>query len=88
MDLLYRSEIPPTRVAKFAKEAVLSRYVGIITFSIENELVAFVICDSTDMRRQDVMRSAPLLAILAKYDEHIEAIQNFTKKYGENVLVS
>lgn len=87
MKLLYHSDIPSSRFAKFALQAVLSRYIGLITFSVMGGLVAYVICDSTDMRRRDTLASAPLLAILPRYDQHLEAIQQFAEKYGYHVLV-
>ena len=76
LELLYRSKLPPKRFSKFARQAVLSRYVGLITFSVSDSLIAHVICDSTDMRR-DTPASAPLLAIIPQYEQHIDVLRRY-----------
>jgi hypothetical protein len=86
LQLLYQSDIPPKRLVAFARQANLSRYVGLIKFSVAESLVAYVICDSTDMRR-DAPAAPPLLAFLPRYDEHIEAIVDFVEKLGGRALV-
>lgn len=86
LELLYHSVIPSDRLTIFIRQAVLSRYVGMIKFSVAEDLVAYVICDSTDMRRE-APAAAPLLAIVARYNEHVEAIAEFAKKFGDKVIV-
>lgn len=82
LELLYRSQIPPNRFFKFARQAVLSRYVGLITLTVADSLIAHIICDSTDMRR-DAPAAAPLLAIIPQYEQHIEIL----RKYKPGVLI-
>lgn len=86
LELLYRSDIPAERIAVFARQANLSRYVGLIEFSVAETLVAYVVCDSTDMRR-DAPAAPPLLAVIPHYDQHLEAIATFTKGLASNALV-
>jgi hypothetical protein len=69
-------QITPSRFANFARNVLLSRYVGLITFSVADDLIAHIICDSTDMRR-DTPGSAPLLAIIPKYEQHLTALKQF-----------
>lgn len=76
LELLYKSEIPATRFAGFARQAVLSRYVGLITFFVGDQVAAYILCDSTDMHRS-VPASAPLLAIIPRYDEHIDVLRKY-----------
>ena len=76
LELLYHSEIPSGRFAKFAQQAVLSRYVGLISFSVADNLIAHIICDSTDMRRE-APASAPLLAIIPQYEQHIDVLRQY-----------
>ncbi len=73
---LFTPEISPARYANFARHALLSRYVGLITFSVADDLIAHIICDSTDMRR-DTPDSAPLLAIIPRYEEHIDVLRQY-----------
>ena len=79
LELLYRSAIPAARQALFARQAVLSRYVGLITFSVTDGIIAHIIYDSTDMRR-DAPAPAPLLAILLHppYEQHIDVLREYT----------
>lgn len=86
LELLYRSSISPGRIAAFARQANLSRYIGLIKFSVAETLVAYIICDSTDMRR-DAPAAPPLLAIVPQYDQHVEAIAAFTKGLAGAALV-
>lgn len=74
LELLYKSHIPASRFAAFAQQAVLSRYVGLITYYVADQVVAYIICDSTDMHR-GVPAAAPLLAIIPQYAEHIEVLR-------------
>jgi len=74
LQLLYKSRIPSIRFAAFARQAVLSRYVGLITYYVEDQVVAYIICDSTDMHR-GAPAAAPLLAIIPQYEEHIEYLR-------------
>lgn len=76
LEYLYKSQIPPTRYAAFAREAVLSRYVGLITYFVETQVVAYIICDSTDMHR-GAPAVAPLLAIIPQYEEHVEVLRQY-----------
>lgn len=82
LELLYRSQFPPARFAAFVRQAVLSRYVGLITFTVADNLLAHVICDSTDMRRNSPA-AAPLLAIIPQYEQHIEIL----RKYRPEALI-
>jgi hypothetical protein len=77
LELLYQSVIPSARLAAFAKQAVLSRYVGLITFSVSDSIIAHIIYDSTDMRRA-APAATPLLAILLypPYDQYVEVLRN------------
>lgn len=77
LEQLYRSTIPATRLAAFVRQAVLSRYVGLVTFSVGDHPLAHIIYDSTDMRR-DAPAAAPLLAILLHppYEHHIEVLRH------------
>jgi len=86
LELLYHSEIPPRRLVAFARQANLSRYVGLINFSVSENLVAYVICDSTDMRR-DTPAAPPLLAFLPRYNQHLEAIEEYVKRFAWKALV-
>ena len=76
LELLYRSEIPADRFSRFVRQAVLSRYVGMIIFSVDDDPVAYILCDSTDMRRE-APAAAPLLAIIPQYEQHIEALRKY-----------
>ncbi|HOP40419.1 MAG TPA: hypothetical protein PLI53_05200 [Geobacteraceae bacterium] len=76
LEFLYSSDVPSNRFADFARQAVLSRYVGLISFSVEDKLLAHIICDSTDMRR-NVPAPAPLLAIIPQYKEHIDVLRKY-----------
>ncbi len=69
-------QISPSRFADFARNVLLSRYVGLITFSVADDWIAHIICDSTDMRR-DTPGSAPLLAVIPKFEQHMTAIRQF-----------
>lgn len=82
LEFLYKSTLPAARLAAFSREAVLSRYVGLITFFVEDQVVAYILCDSTDMHRA-APSAAPLLAIIPQYEEHIEVLQ----KYQPEALV-
>ena len=84
---LFHSKIPPERTSLIAKGLILSRYVGMIKFSVGNELVAYVVCDSTDIRR-DIISEAPLLAIIPFFKEHIEAFKDYSKKFNTGALVA
>jgi hypothetical protein len=76
LELLYRSSFTPARIAAFAQQAVLSRYVGLVTFSVGDNPLAYIVYDSTDMRR-DAPAAAPLLAILlhASYENLIPVLR-------------
>jgi hypothetical protein len=76
LELLYMSQIPAKRFAEFARQAVLSRYVGLITYYVADQIVAYILCDSTDMHR-GAPAAAPLLAIIPQYEEHIEALRKY-----------
>lgn len=76
LELLYKSQIPSDRFAAFVRQAVLSRYVGLITYSVDDQKVAFIICDSTDMRRE-APAAAPLLAIIPQYEQHIDVLRKY-----------
>lgn len=76
LELLYKSLIPAARFAIFARQAVLSRYIGLITYLVADQVVAYIICDSTDMHRA-APSTAPLLAIIPQYEEHIEVLQQY-----------
>lgn len=76
LEFLYKSHIPATRFAAFSRQAVLSRYVGLITYFVADQVVAYIICDSTDMHR-GAPAAAPLLAIIPQYEEHIEVLQKY-----------
>ncbi len=76
LEILYLSNIPAGRFASFARQAMLSRYVGLITYFVANQIVAYIICDSTDMHR-GAPAAAPLLAIIPQYEEHIEALRKY-----------
>lgn len=82
LETLCKSEIPADRYAQFAQRVVLSRYVGLITYYVEDQLLAYIICDSTDMHRS-APATAPLLAIVPKYCEHIESLA----KYQPDALI-
>ena len=89
LSLLYRSEIEPTRVAKISQKLILSRYVGVIKFLVDDGLVAFVLCDSTDIRR-DIPSAAPLLAIIPFYDEYLlplEELQRTSATFSKKALL-
>lgn len=79
LEFLYKSHIPSMRFAAFARQAVLSRYVGLITYFVEDKVVAYIICDSTDMHR-GAPATAPLLAIIPQYKEHVEVLQKYLPK--------
>lgn len=82
LELLYKSRVPARRFAAFARKAVLSRYVGLITYCVTDQVVAYIICDSTDMYR-GAPAAAPLLAIFPQYEEHIEVL----RKYRPEALI-
>lgn len=79
LELLYMSEIPAVRFAEFARQAMLSRYVGLITYYVGEQIVAYILCDSTDMHRK-VPAAAPLLAVIPRYEEHIEVLRKYLPK--------
>lgn len=76
LELIYKSQIPAKRFAVFVRQAVLSRYIGLITYYVGDQVAAFIICDSTDMHR-GAPTAAPLLAIIPKYAEHIESLRKY-----------
>lgn len=76
LEYLYKSHVPSARFAAFARQAVLSRYVGLITYLVADQVVAYIICDSTDMHR-GAPATAPLLAIIPQYEEHVEVLRQY-----------
>ena len=76
LEILYLSNIPADRFASFARQAILSRYVGLITYYVADQIVAYIICDSTDMHR-GAPAAAPLLAIIPQYVEHIDVLRKY-----------
>lgn len=77
LEQLFHSGLPADKLSSFAKQAVLSRYVGMITFLIDDEPLAIILCDSTDIRRT-APAPAPLLAMLLypPYDQHSDVLKN------------
>lgn len=77
LEQLFHSGLPADKLSSFAKQAVLSRYVGVIAFSINDAPIAIILCDSTDIRRP-APASAPLLAILLypPFDQHADVLRN------------
>ncbi len=69
---VYGLDIAPSRARAFAMTALLSRYVGVIRFSLDDRWFADVLCDTTDIRR-DVPLSAPVLGMLPRDEGSIEA---------------
>jgi len=55
---------PPDRLAELAKRAVLSRYVGVIRWYIGQDALADIICDTTDISREDPPHGIIIAAVL------------------------
>lgn len=53
MNRLFRMGTNPKRVASFAQEVRLSRYVGVLRWKIGEAIFADVVCDTTDVPRGD-----------------------------------
>ncbi|NVB43021.1 hypothetical protein G6O69_34685 [Pseudenhygromyxa sp. WMMC2535] len=70
----------PGRIARFVMEASLPRYLGVIRFFIGDEMVADVLCDTTD-----IFRAKPLfenvLAVIPVQASYEDSFQNFAKKW-------
>jgi len=58
----FEKQLSPERLAKIA-DLLLSRYVGVVTFSQGKTWLGDIVCDSTDIRR-DVPRYGSLLAFI------------------------
>ncbi|WP_321368351.1 hypothetical protein [uncultured Desulfuromusa sp.] len=83
---LYKSTLAPERIVKATKHLILSRYVGLIKFMVGVTPVAYVICDSTDIRRDNTVE-APLLAIIPFYEEYLATLKDYAKRFNASTLV-
>jgi len=74
---------PPGRLAELAAKTVLSRYVGVIRWFVGQDALADIICDTTDISREDPPHGVIIAAVLfpsnfvrecRKYFEHLPDI--------------
>jgi hypothetical protein len=63
-DLFALGVKPPDRLVELARHVVLSRHVGVIRWFLRDEALADVICDTTDIAREDPPHCAVLAAVM------------------------
>lgn len=85
-DLYQERNVDPVRLRRFASQAVLSRYVGILHFRIDGFMFVDVVCDTTDLLR-DSPAWAPVLAMLPNSNMHVDALADHCKAMGSSALV-
>lgn len=83
---IYELGLDPSRVGKFVRAALLSRYVGIVRFFVEGKAVGDVICDTTDIGRS-VPPSAPVIGLLAFNPDHVERFKEYAAVSAQRALV-
>lgn len=68
---LYEIGADAERVEKFVRSTTLSRYVGVIRWLLDGDAVADVVCDTTDIGREETPY-APVIAIFFFDRKHAE----------------
>jgi len=82
----FLSGFPTHKKKALATTCVLSRYIGIIEFSIGDSVIFHVICDTTDIKR-DVPRNSQLIAMISRFDEDVPKLEDYRNDYAPDALV-
>lgn len=83
---LMDSNVDSERSVGALQRLVLSRYVGIIKFSVKDDLLAYFAYDTTDIRR-DYPKAAPLIAMIPKSEGFVEEFEKYARDYANDALV-
>lgn len=75
---LFESKLSPTRTARFVQACRLSRYVGLVRFTIGPDPFIDVLYDTTDIRR-DADLEPPILAFVPYREEDASTLGEFAK---------
>ena len=84
---LYMLGLPAPQVEAFMRAVTLSRYVGVIRFFLDDEALADVLCDTTDIAR-DTPPGSPVLAFIPFSAKHVEQFREYAKQYFAWALVA
>jgi hypothetical protein len=84
---LYGLGLPPDRIERFTRAAALSRYVGVIRFFLEDNALADIVCDTTDISR-DAPALAPVLALVPFNEKHVEPFKDYARQNVPWALVA
>ncbi len=79
---LYRLRAEAGRVEAFATRARLSRYVGVARFYLDDAILADVVCDTTDIHREDLPYGSivGVFFAIAKHADAAKTYQDFMPK--------
>jgi hypothetical protein len=83
LEEVFRLGIDGVRKLKVATTAVLPRYVGIVRFSIDDEWLVDIVCDTTDIKRD---APTPILMAIPRYVAHSQTLQNFRALSSASVI--
>lgn len=83
LEEVFRLGIGAARASKVAMTAVLPRYVGIVQFSIDDEWLVDIVCDTTDIKRD---APAPILLAIPRHVAHSQTLQNFRALSSASVM--
>ncbi len=84
---LYARGLPAERLFEISTHASLSRYVGVIGFSVGDAWLADVICDTTDIKRA-VPQWAPILAIVPRRDDLVPELRKLADTYRVEAIIA
>jgi hypothetical protein len=79
-ELLVSKLEDPERVATFAREASLPRYVGIVRFFAGDGAIGDVVCDTTDIYREQP-KYGSILTLIPFLTAYEQGFSDFTKRY-------
>lgn len=85
---LQGKELDIERVVAISTQAVLSRYVGVLSWYVEDEWICDALYDTTDLRR-DSKTHPPLIAIVPKDPAWIDSLENMRDaRFGPSPLIA
>lgn len=84
---VYRSSLEPSNIRRFLLACRLSRYVGVIRFSVGEEPFVDILYDTTDIRR-DADPWAGILAFLPSAEVYSSAFRDFAARYKIPAIVA
>jgi hypothetical protein len=84
---LYEGGLTPARAAEIARTVLLSRYVGVLRFCVDDEWLLDAVCDATDIHR-DQPAWGSVLALIPASDSSLEDLRERLREQFPHVTVA